>query len=251
MSGFDFGADPITGGGNLKQASPGPHEARIKGILHLGIFEDEHKGQKKPAAPYVYVLCEIKDDEDNPQRNEDDSPICVGRSFPLKKGDRASLTGFMKAVLTPEELAQFMAGTLSGGFGDLIGRAVQIEMVAGKTADDGTQYTNLKTFTAMTSKAKKLVEELETPAVGHITMDQHTEETLRHLPAFEIYTRMENSHNFPGSAAEAALLSIRKDDPEFGTKRAPNGNDKAEAVAGAASKPVAPPAGMDEETEFE
>lgn len=245
---FNFGADPIQSGGTLKQAAPGQHEARILGIVHLGMFEDEFQGKKKPAAPFVCALLELKSGEDEGGTNEDGTPIVVHKSFPLKKGDRAFLNSFMKAILSSEELRQYEAGVLEGGFEDFIGRPVLVEMEGGKKKnDDGTPaYTNVKSIVKMPPKLAKLCDELENE-VGHVTLDDMTKEALYSVPPFEIYGKLELSVNYPGSKAEEVLEEIREENPDFGTKKAKD-DDKEE------DKPKAPPErkreDLDEDKEF-
>lgn len=218
---FDFGADPTVAGGSIKQADEGQHEARLLGIVHLGMFEDVFGGKKKPAAPFVCALFELKSGEEGGGVNEDGSPITVHKSFPLKKGDRAFLTSFMKAMLSKEELKLYEAGALDGGFEDFIGRPCMIDMQGSKEKDDNgnPKYTNAGSVTQMPPKLIKLCDELEGSPIGHVTLDQYTEDAIRAIPPFEIYGKLEQSINFPGSQAEAVLNEIRKQDPEFGTKR--------------------------------
>ena len=129
---FNYGEEPVGGGSSIKQAEVGQHEARLLGIVHLGMYEDTFGGKKKAAAPFVCALFELKSGEDGGGVNEDGTPIIVHKSFPLKKGDRAFLTKFMKVMLSPEEMKQYEAGVLEGGFDDFIGRPVLIDMEGSK-----------------------------------------------------------------------------------------------------------------------
>lgn len=248
---FDFGTEVASSGKGIKQASEGPHEGRVIGIVHLGMIEDEYEGKKKPAAPFVCILAEIIDDEEDPQRNEDGSPIVVHKTIALKKGNKAALHKFMTAVLSAEDLAAYKAGTLEGGMDDLIGNPIGLQMESnGKENKDGESFVNLKAFNAMTPKAKRTLREAESDLIGHVRLEQITPDVLRELPPFVIWSQMEQAINFPGSAAELALAEIRKDNPDFGTKRT---GDDDEKKADGVEKPAttqAPPPDLDETQDF-
>lgn len=218
---FDYGADPVQSGGSLKQAAVGQHEARLLGLVHLGMFADEFGGKIKDPAPFVCALFELKSGDEQGGCNEDGTPIIVHKAFALKKGDRATLTKFMKVMLTAEEFKKYEAGLLEGGFGDFVGRPLLLDMQGSKKKDDNgdPMYTNVAELSKMPPKLAKICDELESDPIGHVTLDEMTETALRSLPPFEIYSRLEESVNFPGSKAEEVLNSIRENDPEFGTKK--------------------------------
>lgn len=231
---FDFGAEPVVGGGSLKQATEGQHEARLLGLVHLGMYADVFKGKAKDPAPFVCALLELKSGEEGGGLNEDGTPIIVHRSFPLKKGDKAYLTKFLKVFLSVEEFKQYEAGLLQGSFDDFIGKALMVDMVGSKAkGDDGNpKYTNVGDITKMHAKLEKLCDDLENPPVGHVTLDKMTEGAMKHLPPFEIYGKLEKSINFPGSQAEEVLNKLREEDPEFATeKEKEGGDDKGSAKA--------------------
>lgn len=219
---FNYGADPVVTGGSIKQADVGQHEARLSAIIHLGQFEDTFGGKKKPAAPFVCALFELKSGEEGGGVKEDGTPIMVHKSFALKKGDRATLTKFMKVMLTTEEFKKYEAGVLEGGFDDFIGRAALIDMEGSKKKDDdgNPAYTNVGGMSKMPAKLEKLCEDLELESLGHVPFNKLDEKALRALPPFEIWGKLEESIDFPGSPAEEALLAIRKEDPDFGTNQA-------------------------------
>lgn len=227
---FNFGAEPVATGGSLKQAAEGQHEARLLGLVHLGMFEDVYKGKKKPAAPFVCALFELKSGEECGGVNEDGTPIVVHKSFPLKKGDKAFLTKFLKVFLTVEEFKLYENGLLEGGFDDFIGKPCMIDMVGSKkTGEDGLpSYTNVGAMTKMPAKLEKLCDDLELDPIGHVTLDEMTEEAMKALPPFEIYDKLEKSINFPGSKADEVLSALRKSDPEFGTKKAKDSDSNQE-----------------------
>ena len=230
---FNYGADPVVTGGSIKQAAAGQHEARLSGIIHLGQYEDTFGGKKKPAAPFVCALFELKSGEEGGGINDDGTPIMVHKSFALKKGDRATLTKFMKVMLTPEEFKQYEAGVLEGGLEDFIGRPLLIDMEGSKKKEDNGEasYTNVAGMSNMPAKLAKLCEELELESVGHVPFDKLDELALRTLPPFEIWGKLEESIDFPGSAVEEVLAAIRKETPDFGTKKAKDDDDKGDDKA--------------------
>lgn len=246
---FDYGADPISTGGNLKQAAVGAHEARLSGIIHLGLYEDEFKGKKKPAAPFVCALFELKSGEEGGGVNEDGTPIVMHKTFALKKGDKAALTKFMEVFLTPEELRLYKAGALQGGFEDFIGKPVQITAVGSDaTNEDGSpKYVNIGELSKLPAKFAAMVDELEGEPIGHITLANYTEEALRALPPFEIYGKLEQALNFSGSKADEVLRAVRAQDPEFAKQKA---KTESSAPAPAASEPVAPPSDLQDDEDF-
>lgn len=225
---FNFGAEPVVAGGSLKQATEGQHEARLLGLVHLGMYADEFKGKRKDPAPFVCALFELKSGEEGGGTNDDGTPIIVHRSFPLKKGDKAYLTRFLKVFLTVEQFKQYEAGILEGGLEDFIGEPVMIDMEGSKAkAEDGSpKYTNVAAITKMPAKLAAICDDLENKPVGHVTLDEMTEEAIRLLPPFEVYGKLEKSINFPGSKAEETLNKLRDDDPDFATEKAKDDKDK-------------------------
>lgn len=253
---FDYGADPVSTGGKLKQAAIGAHEARLLGIIHLGMFEDEFKGKKKPAAPFVCALFELKSGEEGGGVNEDGSPIIVHKSFPLKKGDKAYLTSFMEVFLSAQELQLYKAGALNGGFDDFIGKPVQLTMEGSSaTNEDGSPaYVNVAAITKLPPKFAAMVDELENEPIGHITLDRYTDSVLRHLPPFEIYSRLEKSLNFAGSKADEVLRAARAADPEFAKKKVKDGQATTNSGTGGEVKntpaPDSAPPELDDSQDF-
>lgn len=225
---FDFGADPVQSGGNLAQAAVGQHEARLLGVVHLGMYEDVFRGEVKPAAPFVCALFELKSGADEGGVNEDGTPIIVHYSFPLKRGDRSNLTKFMKAVLTPDEFKQYEANVLDSSFGELVGRAVLLDMEGSKKKDDNgdPMYTNVAGMSRMPAKLEKLCDELENEPIGHVTMSNMTEAAVKAIPVFELYGKMQLAINYPGSKAEEVIEKIREEDPDFGTQKESEDGDK-------------------------
>lgn len=228
--GFDFGEDPIAAGGSFKNPEVGNHTARLRSLIHVGMFADEFKNAKsgkvevKKAAPFVYALFELKEDTDVTEEGE---PLTIGKSFPLKKGDKAFLTTFMRAMLTSAEFAQYEAGTLKGGFGDLIGRCVSLDLAGGKEKnDDGTpKYVNIKGITQINAKLAAITDELKVAGSGFVKFNEHTEATVKELPAYIVRDTMKKSVNFPGSVAEQVVLGIEANDPEAFARKSKESED--------------------------
>lgn len=246
---FDFGATPVSAGGNFKNPEVGKHAARLKAVLHLGmvadIFKDKKTGKevKKDPAPFVLAVFELKEDSD---KNEDGSFLTSNMYFPLKTGEKAKLTAFMKTMLTAEENAQYEAGTLKGGFDMLIGRPVELDLEGGKDKnDDGTpKYVNIKTLSKLHPKLAALVDDLS--EVGaHVKFQDHTVETIKQIPAYLVPSHVMKAVNYPGSAAERAVAAILAEDKDYFTFK-----KKEEEGGESAKDDVAPPADMTEDQEY-
>lgn len=245
---FNFGEEVVSSTGSIAQAEVGAHQARLKGILHLGIYEDSFQGKKKAPAPFVCALFELKSGEEGGGVNEDGSPIVMHKTFALRKGDRAFLTNFMQVMLTADEYKKYKANVLEGGFEDLIGRVVTIDAVGSSTTnEDGTpRYVNVGGISKVPAAFAKHVAELEGEPLGHVTLSDYTEEAMRALPVFEIYDRMEQAVNFAGSQADRVLRTIRKEEPEFAMPRTESKASQEEPVR----KPLAPPVELNEDEDF-
>lgn len=245
---FDFGVEVPESGSVRKTAAVGSHEARLSGIVHLGLYEDTFDGKKKPAAPFVCLLFELKSGEDGGGVNDDGSPIIVHKTIALKKGDRATLTTFLKVMFTAEEFKLYNAGVLQGGLDDLIGRVVQLDLTGSKKLGENGEpaYVNVTGYAKLAAKFAAMVDELEGEPIGHVTLKDYTPEIMKILPPYEIYDRLEQSLTFEGSKAQAVLLELRKEDPTFGTKRPPKDGEAATAP----TAPVAVPSNLDEDEDF-
>lgn len=246
VTGFDFGADVPSAGNNFKNASVGNHAARLRSIIHLGMVADTFEGKPKPPAPFVVAIFEAKEDED---LNEDGTPIRVTKEFALRKGDRAFLTKFMKAALTPEEFTQYEAGVLKGGFDDFIGRGFSIDMKGSKEKnDDGTpKYTNVDGIGALNKKLLAITPELSIKGVGHVPFAKLTKEAVLEIPPYLVRKYLMQSTGYEGSPAQRAVQEILKSDPKaFSAK---DSDPKDDAPAKSAPAEVAPPA-VDANQEF-
>lgn len=210
---FDYGTEAVVeAGATFKNPEVGEHTAVLRSIIHCGLFREEFKGELKKPAPEVVAIFELKDEEDF----EEDgiTPLTLHKSFPLKKGDRAFMTKFLKA-LDPKGQAT--------GFNDLIGKPCQITAKGSKTLnDDGTpKYVNFGGIAGLPAKFAKMVEPLTVKGVGHVPFKDLTEEAILELhPIIDVALTLMKGEEYKGSKAEAIVNAIRKENPEFAVYQA-------------------------------
>jgi len=219
VTGFDYGTDEVSeGGGAFKNPEVGDHSARLRSIIHCGMFRETYNKEKKKPAPQVVAIFELKDDEDF----EDDgtTPLTMHKTFPLKKGDKAFMTKFIKA-LDPKGKAK--------GFDDLVGAACQINCKGGKELlDDGKpKYINFGGISGMPAKFAAMTEDLIEIGVGHIPFDDITKEAIMELhPIREVADIIMEGDRFAGSAAEVIIMEIRAENADFAVRKKKEGDDK-------------------------
>lgn len=210
-------------GGDFKNPTEGDHSARLRSLIHVGMYRETFKGEKKKPFPQVIAIFELKEDDDF----EDDgvTPLTISKSFPLKKGDRAFMTKFL-AALDPQKKAK--------GFDDVIGAACTVTCKGGKEKnDDGTpKFINFGGMSGLPAKFAAMLDPLTVEGVGHVPFDQITKETILELnPVRDVNMVLMESENYAGSKAEAIINEIRRDNPDFATRKKKddpsNGNDKA------------------------
>lgn len=213
---FDYGtSEELGGGGSFKNPEVGPHSARIKSIIHCGLFREEFQGEVKAPAPQVVVVYELKNEEDLEEGIEGDfeddgvTPLYIHQTFPLKKGDRASMTKFIKTLDPKGEAA---------GFDDFIGKACTVTCKGGKDlGDDGKpKYINFGGIAGLAAKFAKTVPELVAPGVGHVRFEDLTKEAIMELnPYREVAGILMKGEKYEGSVAQSVIDEIRKDNPDF------------------------------------
>lgn len=254
MSDFNYGADPVQGaGGSFKNALEGKHAARVRSIIHHGMFQETFDKKKKAAAPEVTVIFELKEETDF----DDDgtTPLEISKSFPLRKGDKAFLTKFMAALDTDK-------ANPAKGFDDFIGRCCEVELKGGKEkGDDGLpKYINFAGISSLHPKLVKITDELSVAGVGHIAFADITVEAIKELhPIREVADILLEGMNYVGSKAEQCVAEIRADNADFAIRKAktdkpddkkPKGDVKPEAESKAPQEPAEKPAELDENEEF-
>ena len=223
--GFDYGTeheikDP---GGDFKNPTEGDHSARLRSLIHVGMYRETFNGQLKKPFPQVIAIFELKEDDDFEEDGV--TPLTISKSFPLKKGDRAFCTKFL-AALDPQKKAK--------GFDDCIGAACTVTCKGGKEKnDDGTpKFINFGGMSGLPAKFAAMLEPLTVEGVGHVPFDSITKEAIFELnPIKDVNMVLMKSENYQGSSAEAIINEIRRDNPDFATRKKKddpsNGNDKA------------------------
>ena len=239
---FDYGASPVeAGGGSFKRAEVGKHAARLRSVIHLGMFEEEFKGKKKAPAPQVVAVFELKEEGDFDE--DGTTPLTISKDFALRKGDKSFLTKITKA-LDPD-------GTATG-FDDLIGRCCEVEIVGSKQKnEDGTpKYVNFGGISSLHPKLAAITEELQVEGAGHCRFEQLTKEAVLELhPIIEVADILMQGLNYAGSSAESAIAEIRTENEDFGTRKA--ASDDSNKPEAASERPAStPPAALADDEEF-
>lgn len=236
--GFDYGTpeDIIEPGSDYKQPSVGDHAARLRSIIHAGMYREEYNGKLKKPFPEVIAIFELKEDDDFEEDGV--TPLTISKSFPLKKGDRAFMTKFLSA-LDPQ-------GTATG-FGDLIGNACTVSCKASKdkNEDGSPKYVNFGGLSGLPAKFAAMLEPLAVEGVGHVPFNQLTKAAILELnPILEVNKILMHSENYSGSKAEEIINEIRKENPDFAERK------KKDETEGAKEKPAEKESNLDEEEEF-
>lgn len=207
-TGFDYGTDKVQEVlGTFKMPEVGDHSARLAGIIHLGMYRESFNGELKKPAHQVLAIFELKDDEDF----EDDgvTPLYIHKSFPLKKGDKAFMTKFLKAI---DPKGSFH------GFDDCIGAACTVNVTASKKLDsDGKhKYVNFGGLSGLPAKFATHVAPLVHSALGHLRQEEITEEAILHMnPVTEVANILMKCDDYEGSVAEEIINKIREKTPDF------------------------------------
>ena len=213
--GFDYGGEvPAKAGSSFKQPEVGETTARVKSIIHIGHYAKVWKGKKNAPAPYVVVVFELHGNFED----DGETPIDSSISFALKSGEKSTLTKFLDAI-DPKGVTT--------GFNDCIGLPISLNLKAGKdkNEDGAPKYVNIAGMSAVAASLLKLpqatLEEVlppvKCPGVGHVAFKDLTKEAILELNAYlHVAGILEKSESFKGSAAEAVLAAIRKEDPEYG-----------------------------------
>lgn len=219
---FDYGTEEVAeAGGTFKNPEIGDHSAVLRSIIHCGMFREEYKGEKKKPAPEVVAIFELKDEEDF--EDDGETPLTLSKAFPLKKGDKAFMTKFIKA-LDPKGEAE--------GFDDLIGKACQVTAKGSKALnEDGTpKYVNFGGISGLLPKFAKMIDPLQVKGVGHVRFEDITKEAVLELnPILEVANILMLGEKYEGSKAEEVVNEIRKENPDF-AKQKEKKEEKKDAV---------------------
>lgn len=229
---FDYGAEAVKAV-SMENPSVGPHPARIRSIIHLGIFAPTYRGELKKAAPYVAVIFELKGKKDI---GEDGDPLTLDKDIPIREGNKANCAKFRKAVEVSGELP---------GFNEFIGQQVQVDAVAGKEIeDDGKpKYVNCGDITAVAEDYREFTPELTVKGVGHVIFEELTKEAILELhPIRHIAMVMMKGVAYAGSKAEGIINEIRKENPDFAVQEKKDKEPDKDMPA--------PPEDMDADAEY-
>lgn len=245
--GFDYGTseeikDP---GDEFKNPTVGDHSARLRSIIHAGMYRESFKGELKKPFPFVIAVFELKEDDDF----EDDgvTPLTISKPFPLKKGDRSFMTKFL-AALDPKGEAR--------GFDDVIGSACTVTCKAGKEKkEDGTpKYVNFGGLSGLPAKFAAMLEPLAVEGVGHCRYDDLTKEALMELnPIIEVNKIIMHAENYKGSKAEELINEIREENPDFAKQQPKDENGEGKTSKDSEQEQKAPPKkeqNLDDQEEF-
>jgi hypothetical protein len=232
---FNYGVKPAE---SISFVNPeeGTHTARLRSIIHLGMFEESFQSKKKKAAPEVVFIFELKGENDF---DTDSNPLEIDKACPVRTGDRATTTKIIKAINKD-----------AGGFDDLIAGACSVEVKGGKEKQDNgkPKYVNYSGISAIAPEFRNMVPELTVKGVGHVTFENLTEEAIRELhPLRHVADILMKSLNYPGSKAEEIVNKIKADDPTFAVR------DVQETAKGAEDLPKnnpKPDQALDQNEEF-
>lgn len=241
--GFDYGTeDVVEAGGTYKQPEIGDHSARLRSIIHLGMFRETFNGKLKSPAPQAVAIFELKDEEDFEEDGE--TPLTLHKAFPLKKGDR-TFTSKLLAALDPKGVAK--------GFDDLIGMACTVKAAPSKAVDETgkPKYVNFGGLAGMPAKFAKLTDELKPGGAGHVRFEDLTKEAILELnPILEVANILMKGENYKGSKAEKIIEEIRKDNPDFAKAKEPDKADRASQDAAADKAAEEVPCDLDDSSEY-
>jgi hypothetical protein len=242
---FDFGTEHEIKepGVAFKNPELGEHSARLRSLIHCGLFRETFNKEKKKPFPEVVAVFELKEDGDFEEDGV--TPLTISKPFPLKKGDRAFMTKFIKA-LDPKGEAK--------GFDDLIGAACTVNCVGSKVKnEDGTpKYVNFGGISGLPSKFAKMMEPLQVEGVGHVPFDKLTKDAILELnPIREVNMILMEGENYSGSKAEEIINEIRAENPEFAKRKAKtNSEGDSTSENKTAEKPVEKETNLTDEEEF-
>ena len=241
--GFDYGTteEIKEPGGDFKQPTEGDHSARLRSLIHVGMYRETFNKEKKKPFPQVIAIFELKEDDDFEEDGV--TPLTISKSFPLKKGDRAFCTKFL-AALDPGKKAK--------GFDDVIGAACTITCKGGKekNEDGSPKYINFGGMSGLPAKFAAMLEPLAVKGVGHVPFDQITKAAIMELnPVRDVNMVLMESENYSGSEAEKIINAIRKDNPDFATRKKKD-EDSDKDGDKSDEKPVEKDHNLDDQEEF-
>lgn len=234
---FDYGAEATSTVSSFKNPTVGSRSARLSGLVHIGSYRDQFKGEFKSPCNYVIAIFELKGKND---MLDDETPMVTSKAIALREGDLSFVTKFRKA-LDPENKLK--------GFDDFIGLPCTVTLEGSDEKNDKGEpkYVNFKSVSAIAEEFAEMVKPLVN-TIGHVRYSDITKEALMALTSFQIadYVIGDGSNpksglnlSYKGSKAEQIINEIRVDNPEFGRKKSKKGDDKKGGSA-SASQPSEP-----------
>lgn len=251
MSDFDYGTDEEVTSGAITFVNPdvGDHIALLRSVIHIGLFRETYGKELKPACAEVVAVFELKGKNDFEEDGE--TPLTISKAFPLKKGDKSFMTGFLKA-LDPQGKAT--------GFNDVIGKMCTVTAKGGKELNDEgkPKYINFGGISGAPTdpdilemyeaKGKNV---LAVEGVGHVPFADITIEAIMELhPTNEVHNMLMKGEKYEGSKAESLIAEIRKENADFATGTKPKDGDD-EAGDGSPNPPLPEPEAMDADPDAE
>lgn len=243
--GFNYGAEPVSGGKSFKNPEVGKHQARLRSIIHLGLFQETFQGKLKDVAPQVVAVFELKEDHDFEE--DGTTPLTFSKTFPLRTGEKSFLTKMEKVFMQPGDT----------GFESWIGRVCELDLKGSKELgeDKKPKYINFDIISSLHPKLAAICPELAVQGSGHCEFANLTVDAIKELhPIREVADILLSQYNqsYAGSHVEKLIAEIRKDNPTFAVRKASDDKpQQAEPEGSTTPAPSAtPPAQLDEDESF-
>lgn len=174
---FDYGGEVAETVSKFKQAGEGTRNARLDGLLRVGTYREEFKGELKDPAPQAIAIFHLLGKED---KTDDGSDMFFTKSFPMKKGE--------KSFLHSKFIPAFGGMSKHKGLGTMIGGLFSITLKGGKekNEDNTPKYVNFGAMAVISDDTLEDISEMpkyagrEAP-IGFLTEGQLTKEALEML----------------------------------------------------------------------
>lgn len=251
--GFDYGGEVAETVSKFKNATVGSRNARLFGLLRLGTYQEEFKGELKPAAPQAVAILHLLGKSD---KLDDGSPMFFTKTFPLKKGD--------KSFLHSKFIPAFGGMAKHKGFGTMANNCMcALKLKGGKeNNEDGTpKYINFDSMAEISEDMLEMAEQmpqfaaLDNP-IGFLTEGQLTKEALEMLHPTREFAGilMKTQEYLAGTHPSQALIDemYEADKERYTIKAKDKQDDEEEQTSSnkAASLPATPENLGDNEQEF-
>lgn len=257
---FDYGAEVAEGSG-IKRVNPeeGLQYGYLKSVIHLGKIAGNFKGKAKDPVNKVCLNFElmgnlVPEGEDgcitglHPETGE---PLDHTLSINLTKGDNAMLTKVMSALISKKEME---TGGVKG-WGDLIGRPVQLDIKGSdEKGDDGKpKYVDIKGITQFPAALKPTIKGIKNAGVGHCLLKDLSIAALDEVNMYlDVQMGMMKSEEWKAGTHPAIALveEIRKENPNYAKAKAKDDKSSDDATSGSTATAGAPAEQVDANEEF-